>query len=71
LIFAEVVENQAFNLWKTIYCPNHWVIVTNTQQKMHFAQLVSYNLKFWKIKIVTAAAALIMFYSYFATPILE
>jgi len=34
------VENQILNLWKIIYFSKHWVIITNTQQKMYFAYLV-------------------------------
>jgi hypothetical protein len=37
LIFAEIVDNQTLNFVKKIYCPNHWVTLTNTQYKVYFA----------------------------------
>ncbi len=38
-IFVDIVKNQTPNLWKTIYRPNHWVTIQNTQQKVCFAYL--------------------------------
>lgn len=37
LIFPKIVASQTHNLWKTIYYPNHWVIVTNAQHNVYFA----------------------------------
>jgi hypothetical protein len=39
LALVEIVENQTPKLWKVIYCPNHWIIIKNKQQKVYFAQL--------------------------------
>jgi hypothetical protein len=35
LIFVEIVYDGTPNFQKIVYCPNHWVIITNTQLKVY------------------------------------
>ncbi len=35
-ILLTFVEIWAPNFWETIYCPNHWLTITNTQKKVFF-----------------------------------
>jgi hypothetical protein len=45
LIFVKIVENQTLNLWKCIYCPNHWVSIAKYIKSRH--TLHTYFSKYW------------------------
>lgn len=49
LIFVKIDKNlNSHILWrKTFYSPNHWVIMTNTQQKFVLCIISPQLLKFW------------------------
>jgi len=37
----KIVENKILNLWKTIYCLNPWVTITNTTKGVLIPQLLN------------------------------